>query len=92
MLIPTSYFIPPPQLFPFGNQKFDFGILEMFLFFFFLLFRATPTAYGGPRLGVKSELLAYSTATETLDPSHICELHKSLQQCQILNPLSEARN
>ena len=45
-----------------------------------------------PRLGVKSELYlqAYTTATATLDPSHICKLHHSLWQRQILNPLSEA--
>ena len=46
-----------------------------------------------PRLGVKLELqlLAYATASATPDPSHICNLHHSSQQCQILNPLSKAR-
>ena len=46
------------------------------------------------RLGVKSELqlLAYTTATATRDLSHIYDLHHSSQQCQIPNPLSEARN
>ena len=46
----------------------------------------------GPRLGVKLELqlLAYATATGTQDPSHVCDLHHSSWQCQILNPLSEA--
>ena len=41
------------------------------------------------RLGVDSELqlLAYATATATSDPSHICDLHHSSQQCHILNPL-----
>ena len=34
-------------------------------------------------------LLAYATATATQDPSHICDLHHSSQQCQTLNPLSE---
>ena len=44
-----------------------------------------------PRLGVKSELQlpAYTTATATPDPSSVCDLHHSSQQCQILNPLSE---
>ena len=48
----------------------------------------------GPRLGVKLELqlLAYTTAITTQDPSHICDLHHSSRQCWILNPLSEARN
>ena len=47
-----------------------------------------------PRLGVSSELQlpAYVTATATPDPSHICDLHHSSWQCQILNPPSEARD
>ena len=48
------------------------------------------------RLGVESELQlkAYATATATamLDLSHICNLHHSLQQCWILNPLRKARD
>ena len=46
-----------------------------------------------PRLGVQSELQlpAYTTATAMQDPSHVCDLHQSSQQHQILNPLSEAR-
>ena len=45
-----------------------------------------------PRLGVESELQlpAYTTATATLDPSLICDLHQSSQQHQILNTLTEA--
>ena len=47
-----------------------------------------------PRLGVKSELQlqAYTTATATQDPSHICDLHHSSQQHWILNPLNTARD
>ena len=39
-----------------------------------------------PRLEVKSELQlpAYTTATATWDPSHICNLYHSSWQCQIL--------
>ena len=46
-----------------------------------------------PRLGVESELQlpAYTTAVATRDPSSFCDLHHSSWQCQILNPLSEAR-
>ena len=46
------------------------------------------------RLGVKLELqlLAYATATAMQDPSCICILHHSSQQCRILNPLTEARD
>ena len=45
------------------------------------------------RLGVESEpqLPAYTTATATLDPSCICDLHRSLWQHQILNLLSKKR-
>ena len=47
-----------------------------------------------PRLEVESELQppAYTAATATWDPSHVCELHHSSRQHQILNPLSEARD
>ena len=47
-----------------------------------------------PRLGVKLELWlpAYTTVTAMPDPNHICNLHHSSLQCQILNPLSRARN
>ena len=47
-----------------------------------------------PRPGVKSELqvLAYTIATATPDLRHICDLCCTLQQCQILDPLREARN
>ena len=47
-----------------------------------------------PRLGVQSELLlsSYTTATATPDPRHICNLHHSSQQRQILNPMSKARD
>ena len=47
-----------------------------------------------PRLGVKSELElpAYTTATATWNPSHVCDLHHSSQQPWILNPLSKARD
>ena len=47
-----------------------------------------------PRLGVKLELQlpAYTTATATWDLSHVCDLHHTSQQCQILNPLSEVRD
>ena len=47
-----------------------------------------------PRLGVQWELRlpAYTTATAMQDLSHVCDLHHSSRQCQILNPLSEARD
>ena len=47
-----------------------------------------------PRLGVELELQlpAYTRATATPDPSHICDQHHSSWQCQIHNPRSEARD
>ena len=47
-----------------------------------------------PRLGVESDLQlpAYTTATTTWDPSHVCDTHHGSQQRPILNPLSEARD
>ena len=46
------------------------------------------------RLGVESELQlqAYTTATAMPDPSHVCDLHHSSEQHQILNPQREARD
>ena len=38
------------------------------------------------------QLPACATATATRDLSHICSLHPSSRQHQIINPLSEARN
>ena len=45
-------------------------------------------------VGVKLELqlLTYTTVTATWDLSHICDLHHSSEQCQILNLLSEAKD
>ena len=47
-----------------------------------------------PRLGAESELQlpAYTTATATQSLRHNCDLHCSLWQHQILNPLSKARD
>ena len=63
-------------------------------FFFFVFLAPYPQHMKVPRLGVDSELqlLAYTTATAAPDPSRIFDLHHSLQQCQILNPLSKARD
>ena len=47
-----------------------------------------------PRLRVESkpQPLAYTTATASRDPGHICDLHHSSWQCRILNPLIETRD
>ena len=62
-----------------------------FVLFFSFSFKASPGAYEVPRL-VKLQQPAYTTATAMRDPIHICSLHHSSQQCQILNPLSKARD
>ena len=64
-------------------------------FFSFLFFLGLhPWHMEVPRLVVELELQrpAYTTATATQDPSHVCELHPRSRQCWILNPLSEARD
>ena len=65
--------------------------LSFFFFFFFLGLQTRHMEV--PRLGVELELQlrVYTTATVTQDPSYICDLHHSSQQCQILNPFSKAR-
>ena len=67
-----------------------------FLFFFSFFFFLGPhlQLMEVPGLEVKSQLqlLAYTTATATQDPNHICDLHHSSPQRWILNPLREARD
>ena len=62
----------------------------------FFLFMATPAAYGNSQVRGSnqscSQLLAYATATTTPDPRPICDLHHSLQQHWIINPLGKARD
>ena len=68
--------------------------LNMNFFFFFCLFRAASVAYGGSqaRSWIGATASGYTTATAKHDPSWVCNPHRSSQQCQILNPLSEARD
>ena len=51
-------------------------------------------AYGGshPSGLIGTVLPAYARAIATRDLSHVCNLYHSLQQCQILYPLSKARD
>ena len=65
-----------------------------FLSFCFLFLGLHPQHMELPGIGVKLELQmpAYTTATARPDPSLICNLHHSSLQCQILNPLSKARD
>ena len=71
--------------------------LHSFFLFFFSLFRAASVAYGHtevlrPRVKLELWLPAYATAIATPDQSCLCDPRCSLQQCRILNLLSEARD
>ena len=56
------------------------------LFFFFLLLKVSPEAYG-----VESEPQLSATARATRDPSRTCNLHHSSWQHQIPDSLSRVR-
>ena len=59
---------------PMHITQISLSLIPVFFLFSFPLVRATPEVYGGPRLGVQSELQlpAYTTATAMWDPSYIC--------------------
>ena len=69
---------------------------DQLLFYLFIFFFLGPHLWhmGGSQArgqtGAAAE--AHTTATAVQDVSRICTLHHSLQQCQLLNPLSEARD
>ena len=54
----------------------------------------TCVAYGSSqtRGWIRATSEAYATATAMQDLNCVCDLYHSSQQCQILNPLSEARD
>ena len=70
------------------NNNFVKSTVQFFFFFLFF-FRPYLQHMEVPRQGVEWELqlLAYTTATATPDPSHICDLNPTSRQCQIINPL-----
>ena len=74
------------------GTSFSVSPISFFFFFFFLGLHLWHMEV--PRLGVELELQlpAYTTATGTWDLSHICNLHHSSWLCQIINPLSKARD
>ena len=81
--------------FPSSKDEFVLTYLPFLFFFCFSFWFLGPhwQHMKVPRLGVELELqlLAYATATVIWDPRGTCSLYCSLQQCQILNPLSEVR-
>ena len=70
-----------------------YTLILFFLFFFFCFFGPHLQHIDVPRLGVELELQlpATATATTTRDLSHICDLHHSSWQHQILNPEQRPR-
>ena len=73
----------------------EFDCILIFFFFFFSCFLGPHLQHMEvSRLGVQLELQlpAYTAATVTWDPSRVCDLYHSSQQCQIPNPLSEAKD
>ena len=68
-------------------------MFELF-FFFFSFFRAATVAYGSSqaRDTIRATAASLHQTTETQDLSHVCDLHHSLHQCRVLNPLNEARD
>ena len=80
-----------------SHEKMGFNMHSWQTFYqsvIFFFFRTAPVAHGGSqargRIGAGAAAASHSTATPDL--SCIYDLHHSSQQCQILNPLSEARD
>ena len=76
------------QFFPSNLDSF-----YLFIYCLFVFLGPYHMAYGGSQASslIGAVALAYAKATATQDPSHVCDLHHSSRQGQILNPLSEAR-
>ena len=82
-----------PKMLEAGNPLGNIIFLKFIFIFLFLPFLGLLLWHMEvPRLGVELELQLPAYATAMRDPSHICDLHHNSQQCQILNPLSEARD
>ena len=81
---PSTPETPPSLRHDSGNSTF----YKLFLGSFLLLLGPLLQHMEVPRLGG----LIRAIATSLWDPSHICDLHHSSWQYQILNPLSEARD
>ena len=85
-----NIFSAPTWILPYEEEHLSLS----FFFFLFSFFRAAPAAYGSSQARVELELQlpAYITTTAIPDLSHVCDLHCSSRQNQILNPLSGARD
>ena len=78
--------------FPSRINGSHFFCFVFFCLFVCLFFRSTPMACGSSQVSgrIELQLPTYTTATATRDSSHICDLHHSLWQLWILNPLCQA--
>ena len=76
------------------RQEIHFMFLFLIFDFYFCFLGLHLQHMEVPKLGVESELQlpTYTTATVAPNLSLVCDLHHSSQQCQTLNPLSEARD
>ena len=80
-----------PEVSRITNAEPNTPFILNFLAFFF--FSATPMAYGGSQAScqIGPQLPVHTTAPARQDPRHVCDLPHSSWQCQMLDPLSEAR-
>ena len=91
-------FPPPIYEWSSSSSSWQHTVLSLFVcltFFWSFVFLGLHSQHTEvPRLSViwELQLPAYTTAAATSDPSRICDLHHSSQQCRILNPRSKARD
>ena len=67
-------------------------IICLFFSFFFLGLYLQDMEVPRPGVELEPQLLATATATAMWDPSRVCVLYHSSQQCWILNPPRKARD
>ena len=87
-----AYLVCPEHMPPLKKWKRDYLRDTTFLFSLSLGPQLQRMEVPGPGVEVELQMLAYTTATATLDPSHICDLYHSSRQLWMLNTLSEARD
>ena len=91
---PSSFLDVGPRVFFSNTGSLVGSCLLSFFFFFFCFLGPYLWHMDASRLGLQLELqlLAYTTATATPDPSQICDLCHSLWQRWLLNPPSKGWN
>ena len=74
------------------ESTFAEGSFVLLCLFVFLEPHLQPMESSRLEAELQLQLPAYTTATATWDPSHICNLYHSSWQCQLLNPRSKAKD